>query len=350
MSSKPIDSESRSAFVCAAAQTDRHAKFAASAPAGRAPGATLSNQFVPRVLGEAGRFSIESELGRGRVATVYRAHDRDRDRTVALKLLDRRALRKVGLGHVQREFAIASALRHRNLARHYELLSDAGEWFVTMELVEGRDFVEHVRCDLDQPGRRDGRASCTAFGQPVRLRGASEFKASTEHGLIRLRTALPQLVAAVHALHDARLVHCDLQPANVRVTYEGRVVVIDYGLAATASSAPTAGYDKPDGTLTYMAPEQWERSAAGPPSDWYAMGVILFEALTGGPPFSGDSEAMFMTKRTVSAPRPSQVVTAIPDDLDDLVAELLQIDPAQRPRGAELVRRFPSPNGPSRDE
>ena len=71
------------------------------------------------------------------------------------------------------------------------------------------------------------------------------------------------------------------------------------------------------------------------------MGVILFEALTGGPPFSGDTEALFVTKRTVSALRPSQVVTAVPADLDDLVAQLLHIDPAQRPRGADLMRRFP---------
>ena len=305
----------------------------------------MTSQFAPRVLGQAGRFSVESELGRGRFATVYRARDRDLDRTVAVKLLDRRALRRVGLAHIQREFAIASALRHRNLARHYELLNDEGDWFVTMELVEGRDFVEHVRCDLDQPGRRNGRVSCTAFGQPVRLPGASEFKPPTERGLERLREALPQLIAAVCALHQAHLVHCDLQPANVRVTYEGRVVVIDYGLAATASTAQPAGPDEPVGTLTYMAPEQWERSAAGPQSDWYAVGVILFEALTGGPPFSGDSEALFMSKRTVSALRPSQVVADVPPDLDDLVAELLQIDPTQRPRGADLIRRYPAMNG-----
>jgi serine/threonine protein kinase len=298
----------------------------------------VSIRIAPQVLGRSGRFSLQGELGRGQFAAVYRAFDRELDRTVALKLLERRALKRIGLSHIKREFALASTLRHPNLARHHELLSDDGDWFLTMELVEGRDFVDHVRQDLLDETSRGGRKYCTAYGQPVRLRGGSEFRACTPQGVKRLRDALHQLVSGVSALHDAGLVHCDLQPANVRVTYEGRVVILDYGLATTPADGAGAAQGEPVGTLVYMAPEQWERTATGPASDWYAVGVMLFEALTGGPPFAGRGEDLFLRKRTVNAPRPSQVVDAVPRDLDDLVAKLLQIEPSQRPQGSDLAR------------
>jgi serine/threonine protein kinase len=300
----------------------------------------MTNHTAPRVLGQGGRFAIERELGRGEFAVVYLAHDRKRDETVALRLLERRALRRVGLERIQREFELATTVRHPNLARHYELLSDEGDWFFVMELVEGHDFVEHVRRDLADDGHRATRLHFTAYGQPQRTRDSSEFEPCTAAGLVRLREALPQLISAVSAIHDAHLVHCDLQPANVRVTYEGRVVVLDYGLATVPEAAGVPGQPAPVGAPTYMAPEQWDRAATGPASDWYAVGVILFETLTGAPPFVGTGEELVVRKRTVDAPRPSQLVDGVPDDLDQLVSELLRIAPEQRPRGEELLRRF----------
>ena len=296
---------------------------------------------VPKVLGEAGRFAVQRELGRGEFAVVYLARDRKLDELVALKLLRRQALRQIGLKRFRKEFAISAGLRHPNLARHYELLCDAGDWFFTMELVEGPDFVEYARRDLSSDGGRNSEAVCTAYGQPVRLDRNSEFAPCTARGMARLRRTLPQLVSAVTAIHDARLVHCDLQPGNVRVTFDDRVVVLDYGLALTsASTDDPASRPGPVGVPAYMAPEQWDRMATGPASDWYAVGSMLFEALTGAPPFTGGAQELVVRKRTVSAPRPSTLVGGIPVDLDELVADLLQTDPRQRPQGRDLLRRL----------
>jgi serine/threonine protein kinase len=233
-------------------------------------------------------------------------------------------------------------LHHPNLAQHYELHLDDGDAFITMELVEGRDFVEHVRRDLPADDRSRGAAGHAAPGRPGRDGRTDHFSACPDAGIARLRAVLPQLVASVAALHDAGLVHRDLQPANVQVTYDGRVVVLDYGLTSAASVDPN-GADTGElvGTPIYVAPEQWDPSATGPASDWYSVGVIVFEALTGAPPFGGGAQEIFMRKRTVSAPRPSQVVSPIPEDLDQLVGELLRMDPGQRPTGAALSARFP---------
>jgi eukaryotic-like serine/threonine-protein kinase len=95
------------------------------------------------------------------------------------------------------------------------------------------------------------------------------------------------------------------------------------------------------GSPAYMAPEQWERTATGPPSDWYAVGVMLFEALTGSLPFAGSGEEVVLRKRTVSAPRASQLVAAVPPDLDDWTARLLRTDPSQRQPAAALREAFP---------
>jgi len=287
----------------------------------------VPNRIVPNVLGRAGRFAIQRELGRGQFGVVYLASDRERDQTVALKLLERHIVKEIGLERIRQEFQHSASLHHDNLARHYELLHDEGDALITMELVEGRDFVEHVRRDLSKEERS---------------RGATEFAACSPEGVTRLRAALPQLVAAVAALHDAGLVHRDLQPSNVQVTYDGRVVVLDYGLVSSTSVDPVAAAtDGLVGTPTYVAPEQWSRKATGPASDWYSVGVMLFESLTGAPPFGGGAQEVIMHKRTVSAPRPSELVNPVPADLDEVVEMLLRMDPAQRPTGEALRAQFP---------
>jgi serine/threonine protein kinase len=290
---------------------------------------------VPSVLGKTARFSIRRELGRGEFASVYLAHDRERGEPVALKLIHRRSLRRVGIEQFRREFALSASIRHPNLARHHELFCEDGDWFFTMELVEGRDFVDHVRSDVD-PGRSAHR-HWTACSQPFRVQSSDTFHPCTIDGVRRLRSALCQLVSAVVALHDHGLVHRDLQPGNVRVTSEGRVVVLDYGLTTAVAPTPSDTSHGLVGMPEYMAPEQWERSAASPASDFYAVGVMLFEALTGGLPFAGQGEEIVLRKRTVTPPRPSHLVGRLPRDLDDLAARLLRIDPGQRPQGRDLL-------------
>ena len=144
-------------------------------------------------------------IGEGGMGVVYEAFDAQRRGSVALKTLSR--LDAGSVYRLKNEFRALADVSHPNLCRLHELFSEGGQWFFTMELVEGERFDRWVR-----PGRRR----------------------STE---ARLRAALPQLCAAIAAIHAAGKLHRDLKPSNVLVTHEGRVVVLDFGLRWTRSSA-----------------------------------------------------------------------------------------------------------------
>jgi serine/threonine protein kinase len=272
---------------------------------------------IPRLL--AGRFAIQRQLGTGAFADVFVAQDRKQQRVVALKVL-RDARKASACAQFQREYATLARIVHPNLASHYEFFQQPGACFFSMELVEGLDWVSYLRRDVG------GQGSVRA-----------EFVACSSAGVERLRNTLPQLVAGVASAHAAGLVHGDLKPDNVRVTYAGRLVVLDYGLWAGLECDPRAALT---GTPAYMAPEQWERAARRPANDWYAVGVMLFEALTGALPFAGTGEEVLVRKRSVNAPRASSVVARVPADLDELCAELLRTDPEQRPTSEQLLGRF----------
>jgi eukaryotic-like serine/threonine-protein kinase len=278
---------------------------------------------IPRVLGKAGRFAVKRPLGSGAFSEAFVAEDRQQHQLVALKVLRPAARKGGGLDRFRREFAALRAIEHPNLARHHELFEEPDVCFFSLELIEGPDWVSYVRADVR--GRERGR-----------------FVACSAVGLRRLGRTLPQLVAGVASAHEAGLVHGDLRPDNVRVTYAGRVVVLDYGVGVGLESDREAS---PVGTPAYMAPEQWEHAARSPASDWYSVGVMLFETLTGTLPFAGSGEEMLLRKRTLNAPRPSSVVNRVPAVLDELCTALLHTDPLQRPDDAELVRLTSGPAG-----
>lgn len=307
-------------------------------------------QGTPTVLGEFGRFVIQRELGEGQFAVVYQARDRQTGRSVALKLLkDADRLDPTQLARFEREFSILSHVEHDNLVRLYELFPDEEDCFFTMELVEGSDPIAYVRSDLHRPSQPAAppRSMPLAFGQPVQEMGQSAYAPCTPAGIVRLRQAFSDLVSAVGALHDAGLVHRDLRPHNVRVTPRGRLVLLDYGLVTHLGLPDEHESGEMVGTAAYMAPEQWDRASSGPASDWYALGVMLFEALTGSLPFSGSAQAMFVRKRTVGAPHPSLLVGRehVPAELDELCAALLGTDPAQRPDRERIAQELRAGSG-----
>jgi serine/threonine protein kinase len=147
----------------------------------------------------------------------------------------------------------------------------------------------------------------------------------------RLRSALAQLVSALVAVHAAGRVHRDVKPANILVTAEGRVVLLDFGLA-TALAQTSSEIDDVVGTPAYMAPEQAEGGAVGSEVDWYAVGVVLFAALTGSLPFDGSTADIIAMKMTFEAPAPHQRTPGVPPDLDALCVELLRRAPLDERR------------------
>jgi tRNA A-37 threonylcarbamoyl transferase component Bud32/tetratricopeptide (TPR) repeat protein len=257
-------------------------------------------------------YEILGELGRGGMGVVYKARDQKRGQTVALKTMQ--FMDADALFRFKHEFRAVAGVSHPNLAALYELKADqktdrAG-WFFTMEFVEGVDLLRYVRAKPE-----------------------------------RLREAVRQLAGGVAALHAAGVLHRDLKPHNVLVTAPGRVVVLDFGLAAALGPAGLHASTTQHllGTIAYMSPEQAEGLPLSPASDWYSIGVILYQALTGRLPFAGTAPQILRDKCLREPPPPRELSGDVPDDLDALCVDLLRRPPDRRPDAAEVLRRLGGP-------
>jgi hypothetical protein len=276
------------------------------------------------------RFEVVRSLGRGGMGAVYEAIDRERRQRVAVKTLLR--FDPTALYLFKQEFRTLAGVSHANLVRLYELLS-GGEgdslFFFSMELVRGIDFVKYVHGGAD---RRSGAPH---------LLGA---RRTTPADPDRLLSALKQLVAGVEALHAAGKLHRDIKPPNVLVTDEGRVVLLDFGVATDVRRSARDGSggggedDEVVGTAIYMAPEQALEGAPTPAADWYSVGAMLYEALVGAPPFGGTAMDVILAKNGGDPAAPSELVDGVPDRLDELCRGLLSRNPEERPTGAEIRR------------
>ena len=303
------------------------------------------------------RFEVIRRLGAGGMGVVYEVHDRERARAVALKTLRRRDA--AALYRFKREFRALADIRHPNLAALHELVSSGNEWFFTLELVDGVDFIRWVR---DEKGDADALIADTEpegttgrnMTRPLPGEGRDERPSADENhasfapppsrpaSYERLLDGLPQLAAGVHALHQAGKLHRDIKPSNVMVDRSGRVVLLDFGLITEVARADGGLSDDQQivGTVGYMSPEQSASMALGPASDWYSVGTVLYRALTGRLPFVGPPLAVLMEKRRREPVRPHDLLPGTPMDLSELCGELLRVDPAARPDGDEVLRRL----------
>jgi hypothetical protein len=161
----------------------------------------------------------------------------------------------------------------------------------------------------------------------------------------RLRNTLAQLTHGLCALHDVGKLHRDIKPSNVLVTQEGRLVLLDFGLVTElgVERAQTPMDAAIVGTPAYMSPEQAAGKALSEATDWYSTGVMLYEALTGRVPFTGDFVSMLHQKEQQEPPAPGDVVPGIPEDLNALCRDLLRCDPTARPGGVEVLTRIGGP-------
>jgi serine/threonine protein kinase len=278
------------------------------------------------------RFQLLRVLGHGGMGVVYEALDRNYGTKVALKVLP--LVSPERLLRFKREFRIASGIDHPNLVRLGELVRFGDHWFFTMELVGGVDILEYVRGASTAPLHSGSRtllsseASSAASGLTLGPNGVAPPPLPAPCDERKLRQCLPQLASALAALHEAGCVHRDVKPSNVMVTPEGRVVLLDFGLASVAALESTLFVA---GTPLYMAPEQAANSPATPAADWYSLGVLLFELLTGTLPFRGHMYEVLTAKQAGPAPKVSTQLADLPEDLSALCDALLSQAPPQRP-------------------
>ncbi len=296
------------------------------------------------------RYEILRPIGAGGMGVVYEALDRERNARVALKTMQRTT--GASLSKFKREFRALADVVHPNLVSLYELEVGGASSFFTMELVEGIDFLSWVRRI-----KRDAVTE-TAAGTPpldtpteatISAKGSAARSAPDESGdgdtgqldLRRLRAGMRQIAEGVAAVHAAGMLHRDIKPSNVLVAEDGRVVLLDFGLVTELAEEARADDERPlEGTPTYMSPEQGARLRLTPASDWYSVGVLLFVALTGRPPFLGGRDDVLMDKQRFEPPRPSELTPGVPQDLDVLCGELLRTDPERRPPGRDVLRRL----------
>jgi serine/threonine-protein kinase len=264
---------------------------------------TLHDPLVGYTLD--GRYRIEARIAVGGMATVYRAVDTRLDRVLALKVMHPSLAAEAGF--VERFIGEAKAvarLDHPNIVSVYDQGADGTYVYLAMEYIAG--------CTL-----RD----------VLRERGALRPRAALD--------ILEPMLAALGAAHRAGLVHRDMKPENVLIADDGRVKVVDFGLARAVDTNTTASTGGVLGTASYMAPEQIEHGTADPRSDVYACGLLLYEMLTGAKPYGGDTPMRVIYQRlSEDVPAPSAAVPGLAPELDALVADAAAREAARRPADA----------------
>lgn len=254
----------------------------------------------------AGRYEIVSMLGLGGMGAVYKAHDKLLDRIVAIKIIrpdladDPELLQRF-----KQEVILAREVTHKNVVRLYDITETEQLKFITMEFIDGKDL----------------RAVANE-------RGPMPAKEATE--------VMSQVCSALQAAHAEGVVHRDLKPGNIMVQPNGRVVVMDFGLARSLHSDGGTKTGILMGTVDYMSPEQARGEHVDARSDVYTVGLILYELVTGVLPFKSDSVVAGLVRRTQEKAKPaSEVDSRVPPGLSRVIAKCMAIDPAQRYQSAE---------------
>jgi hypothetical protein len=281
------------------------------------------------------RFQIRRRLGAGAFGVVYEAHDRERNALVALKSL--REGNVEALFRLKREFRALADIAHPNLVALHELLAHGDQWFFTMDLVDGVNFLNWVRGEAETArALPDDPTTPAAHDAPAPSRAASRHAGRPD----RIRSALRQAVVGMQALHRAGQLHRDIKPSNVLITREGRLVLLDFGLVTDLTLSGSKRSISVVGTPAYMSPEQSSGRPVSEASDWYSLGVMLFEALTGRWPFTGSFIEMAWEKNHNDSPLPREMAPDTPEDLNALCRDLLRRDPQTRPTGDQILARL----------
>jgi serine/threonine-protein kinase len=241
------------------------------------------------------------------MALVYLARDRDEDRPVAVKLLaDNLAADPELRRRFAREAELAERLSHPHVLRVLDSGETDGRAFIVFEYVDGRNLAEELA--------REG---------PLLPRRVAELGA--------------QAAAALAHAHERGLVHRDVKPQNLLLTADGRLKVSDFGIARIVDGTQLTQVGTVLGTAAYLAPEQAAGEEATPAADVYGLGAVLYELLTGRPPYDAPTLAELVLRRAEGAPEPPSASAAgVPEELDSVVLACLRDDPTERPAAREL--------------
>ena len=256
-----------------------------------------------------GRYELKRKLARGGMADVYLAEDTLLNRPVAVKVLFSEYARDdTFVERFRREAQAAARLTHGNIVAIHDWGAEYGTYYIVMEYVEG-----------------------SSLSQVIRSRGPLEARQAA--------TVTARVASALEFAHRNGVVHRDVKPGNIMISSTGSVKVADFGIAQALSSAERASLTQTGavmGTATYFSPEQAQGKAIDPRSDLYSLGCVLFEALTGRPPYNGDSPVAIAYKH-VQEPVPDVAAVAasvgappVPADLALVVGTLLAKDPDDR--------------------
>jgi eukaryotic-like serine/threonine-protein kinase len=267
------------------------------------------------VLGE--RYELLDPIGRGGMATIYRGRDTRMDRTVAIKVLrEVYSTDPKFVTRFQREAKAASALQHPNIVQVYDYGQTDGNYFIVMELVEGTDLRRYLRS-----------------------RGVLDVD--------RAIIIAHDVALGLGAAHRRLIVHRDVKPQNILVGKGGSIKLTDFGIASVykdinAERLTTTGMTL--GTVQYYAPEQAQGEIVNPAADVYALGIVMYEMLTGRPPFDGDTPVAVAMQHIQDVPvPPTELNPGIPQPLEDIIMRCLEKIPEMRFRdGSQLARALES--------
>ncbi len=270
----------------------------------------MSDHTEPTVLND--RYQLERRIGRGGMADVFLARDLLLDRPVAIKVLfPEFAVDPNFVERFRREAQSAAGLNHPNIVSVYDWGQYSNTYFMAMEYVEGRTLADILRANGS-----------------VNSQQAAEIAS--------------EVAAAIGFAHRNGVVHRDIKPANILVGSNGQVKVADFGIAramnaGTESNLTQAGSVM--GTATYFSPEQAQGAQPDPRSDLYSLGIVLYEMVAGGPPFTGENPVSIAYKQVHELPRPlNQLVVDVPQPFEAIVAKLLAKRPEIRYPNAEALR------------